>query len=341
MTMKKLLMLGTNSGSVKLLQYAKSQGIYTIVTDYLAPEDSLGKQIADESWMISTNDLDALEAKCRAEGVTAVISGVSDFNVSMAVALNHRLGTPCYCDPETWKYSRNKDLFKAQCRKYGVPTAQEFFVSQEPTEEEIDQIRFPVIVKPTDRSANRGFGYCYAREDFLPALRNARETSESGKVVIEKLLKGKEYTAFYVLADGQASLLDFWSMHAQPGMPENCYSISTTVTDRLRHYLRCNDPQIRALLQGLGYRDGIVWLELMADEDGSLNALEIGHRLSGEMLWLPLSDLRKFNSVGWLVDYAATQREACIPSIQFLAGQRPDGQEFRLPQLLNGLGVLI
>lgn len=32
--MKKLLMLGTSTGSVQIVKYAKTAGIYTIVTDF-------------------------------------------------------------------------------------------------------------------------------------------------------------------------------------------------------------------------------------------------------------------------------------------------------------------
>lgn len=59
--MKKLLMLGTSKASCEMIEYAKSQGIYTIVTDYFEPEKSKAKLIADEYWMISTGDFDALE----------------------------------------------------------------------------------------------------------------------------------------------------------------------------------------------------------------------------------------------------------------------------------------
>ena len=46
--MKKLLMLGTCKGSIEMLKTAKKKNIYTIVTDYLPPEQSFGKRIADE-----------------------------------------------------------------------------------------------------------------------------------------------------------------------------------------------------------------------------------------------------------------------------------------------------
>ena len=47
--MKKLLILGSNTGTKEIITYARNQGIYTIVADYLEPEQSIGKQLADES----------------------------------------------------------------------------------------------------------------------------------------------------------------------------------------------------------------------------------------------------------------------------------------------------
>ncbi len=301
--MKKILMLGTSSGSVEMIEYAKSIGVYTVVTDYLEPEESNAKLIADESWMISTADLDKLAEKCVEEGITGVLSGVSDFNVTQAVKLSERIQTPFYCDSTVWAYSRNKAAFKEKCRKYGVPTAKQYFVSDIPTDEEIDNIDFPVVVKPIDASANRGFSYCYNKQQFIKGYEKAKEISVSGNIVVEKLLKGKEYTAFYALADGEARLVNFWTMLSQSGMPENCYSVNMSVSDVLNQYNKDVDFKVKRLLKELGYRDGIVWIEFMADEDNSLNALEIGHRLSGEMLWLPLSNVRDFNAMKWLVDY--------------------------------------
>ena len=59
--MDKLLMLGTSLASVEIVETAKEMGCYTIVTDNLDPEHSNAKKVADEYWMISTNELDLLE----------------------------------------------------------------------------------------------------------------------------------------------------------------------------------------------------------------------------------------------------------------------------------------
>ena len=48
--MKKLLFLGVSTDTQDALAYAKSKGIYTIVTDYNSPEKSIEKQYADDFW---------------------------------------------------------------------------------------------------------------------------------------------------------------------------------------------------------------------------------------------------------------------------------------------------
>ena len=46
---KKLLLLGgRNLGSVDIIKYAKSQGAYTIVTDYLTEEESFAKKYSEK-----------------------------------------------------------------------------------------------------------------------------------------------------------------------------------------------------------------------------------------------------------------------------------------------------
>ena len=68
---KKLLVLGGAFQHSKVVEEAKRLGIYTIVTDNLAPSDAPAKQIADEYWMLNIYDVDGIVKKCKEERWTA------------------------------------------------------------------------------------------------------------------------------------------------------------------------------------------------------------------------------------------------------------------------------
>lgn len=306
--MKKLLMLGTSKGSIEMVQYAKSQGIHTIVTDPRTPEESRAKQFADEYWMIDTSDIDTLEAKCKEEHVNGVCCGISTFCIASVMELCKRLDLPAYCTPEAWNYTINKYDFKALCRANGVPVATDYFVSNPPTQEELDAIKLPVMVKAVDQSANRGMTYCYSKDDILPAIAYAHTFSTNPRVVIERMLHGIEYTAYYALVDGEASLVSLFSDLAEPGTPGKCYTINSTACDKLDLYLKEVHPYfLNALKQG-GMTQGVCWIELMLDEDGHFYVIEMGYRMTGDMMAIPIRDAIGFDSYKWLVEIAMGQK---------------------------------
>lgn len=302
--MKKLLMLGTGYASRHILKYAKECGWYTIVTDYLPPEKSKAKQVSDEYWMINTNDIDALESKCREEGIEAVMCGISEFNLEMTMELCKRLNLPSYCTPEAWHYSRDKADFKNLCKTIGAPVPEDFHITDDLLESDINVIKFPVMVKPVDMSGNRGISYCYNKEDLIKAYKYARSLSKNDKIIVERMLHGREWWAGYALADGEVSLLSLNGMYAQPGEPANCYTLTTTVSDKVNKFIFEINPKIEEVLKAVGCREGFAWVQLMLDEDGKFYIIEMGYRLTGEEIFIPLTQLINFDTIKWLADIA-------------------------------------
>lgn len=322
--MKKLLMLGTSYGSLEMLRYAKSKGIYTIVTDYQEPAHSVGKLVSDEYWMINTGDLDALEKKCREAGVNGVVCGVSEFNLEMCMELSKRLDLQCYCTPEAWHFSRDKADFKALCKRLGAPLPTDYYLSEALSDEELDQVKLPVVVKPVDMSCNRGISYCHDREELVEACRYARSMSKNSKLVVERMLKGEEWYGFYAMAQGEVSLLSLCAMYSQPGEPKNCYSITTTISNNVERYVSEINPYIEQALKEIGCREGIAWVQVMLDEDGHFYIIEMGYRLDGDMMFIPIRSVRGFDTISWLVDYAlgAENDAALLPPSQSKAFTR-------------------
>lgn len=302
--MKKLLMLGSSKAGKELIEIARNAGWYTIVTDNLSPEISIVKKFADEFWMISTSDFDVLEEKCKQENINAVISGISTFNIHATMELAKRLNLPCYCTPESWSYTIDKRAFKDICKSCNVPVSKDYYISENQSKDELDKIEYPVVVKAIDQSANRGMSYCNNSEEVLNACDFARSVSNSKTVIIEHMLKGREYAARYALAGGESSLVNFGAMLAQPGYPSNVYSFTTTSTNYFEKYKKEFDPYFKNALKKMQCNEGYAWVELMEDTDKSLNALEMGYRMAGDMLELQMAKANQFNAHKWLFEVA-------------------------------------
>lgn len=302
--MKKLLMLGTSYASCEMIKYAKSQGVYTVVTDYLEPTKSVAKLVADEFWMINTADIDLLEHKCREEGINAVICGISEFNLEVSMELCKRLNLPHYCTPEAWHYSRNKADFKALCRKLGAPVPKDYEISDALTDEELDKVQYPVMCKPVDLSGNRGISYCYSKNDLRQAYKYARSLTKSNKIIVEKMLHGEEWWSGYAISNGDIRLISLNAMYAQPGEPKNCYTITTTLSSHVERFVEEVNPKIEEVLRAVGCKEGYAWVQVMLDDDGHFYIIEMGYRLSGEMIFTTFKEFCNCNIIKMLVDYS-------------------------------------
>lgn len=300
--MKKQLMIGICKGSKQLIDDAKSRGVYTIVAGPKTGGRTVSSLGADEYIEMDTSNIEALEQICRQEKIEAIICGISTFNIGICIELSKRLGLPFYATGYNWRYTIDKYAFKQLCRETNVPVAKDYFVSDPPTEEELNLIEFPVVVKAVDQSANRGMSYCTKRQEIVPACDYAKSVSNSTNVVIEKKLEGTEYAVHYAIADGEPVFTNFCCMVSQPGYPGNCYSITSTETDRLPVYLQEVHPHIVDFIKKAGIREGVCWFELMADTDGHLYVLEMGYRMSGDLFSIPMKQVCGFDEYKWLND---------------------------------------
>ena len=138
LTGKKLIILGGTSASYDLVRNAKEMGIYTIVTDPNAT--GVAKEIADETAMVSTADIEGLVALAKERGVDGIFCGPSEFNLRNVIRASAEAGLPCYTTMEVWDRCANKDVFKSYCREYGVDCTPEYDVTRETTREELEKI---------------------------------------------------------------------------------------------------------------------------------------------------------------------------------------------------------
>ena len=300
--MKKLLILGSDFGTISVVREAHKMGLYVIVADLM--ETSPTKELADEAWLLSSTDTETLVQKCREENISALMFGASDFNVWNARKVCKQLNLPIYCESDyACRVARDKGEFKRICKAVGAQVATDYYLTDALSEEELNDVVFPVVVKPVDKSGNRGMSYCSNREELIAGYKSARKISDK-EIIVERQLHGKEYNVHYVLADGNARLLYFSSTHHEPGEADNLYSFKCTTSQHLKQYIEEVNESAIAVINKAECREGIVWFDCIRDDDGHFYLLEMGYRFGGVMTYVPYEQITGFNTVKWMLECA-------------------------------------
>lgn len=302
--MKKLLMLGSSLASSEIVRKARQRGWYTIVTDNLTPENSPVKKEADAYWMISTAEVELLEEKCREEGIDAIFAGVSEFNLDRVRIMTQDLGLPCYIEASAWDFARNKKLFKNICKEKGVPVVQEYPIPADDDEAAWEEIVYPVVVKPVDGTGNSGLSICHSRKELEEGILKARTKSSNPELIIERYITGNETWNYYVIAEKSIRYVYSGRVFRQPGYPTFLYSFGTSAVDDIDVYLEVMNPQCVDLLEDIGCRDGMAWIQCIRDQEGNYYALEMAHRMSADTSGDQLEKCLGFNTVDWMLDTA-------------------------------------
>lgn len=300
---KKLLILGSDFSTIHLVNEAKKMGVYVIVSDLM--KTSPTKMAADEAWNISTTDIPTLIEKIKENNIDGILSGASEFNIENCRAICKQLGLPLYCESDNaWGVARNKRKFKDLCMRNGVRVADDYTLTDELRPEELQKIKFPVVVKPVDKSGNRGMSYCSNTEELIAGYRHAREISDNESIIVERQLKGPEYTGYYVIADGEIVLSYYTSMHHEPGEADNLYSLEYMTSCHLKQYIEEFNDGIIKVFKDAGCKNGIAWVETIYDRDNHFYALEMGHRFAGPGIYAVHEKASGFNTYKWMVEYA-------------------------------------
>lgn len=307
---KKLLIIGADASICNIVEQAKEMGIYTIAVERGQDlEKAPAKRMADEGWNIDYSDIDTLVSKAEEAGVNGVMSGYSEGKVLFASKIAQKLGTPFYVTPEQVELTRDKRMFKTLCTKYGIPVPKEYCASGKITDKEKEDMQYPVIVKPADYGGRIGISVCHERSELDNAVEIAQKNSFSGKIVAEEYLQGTEITAIYTLADGEISLSVINDKYlSKEGNLYACLcDLAITPSRFYQLYVETVDEKIKAMLRGIGMRDGIAGFQFIATEE-RIVAFEMGLRLNGGNDWKLLDRCNGINQLKMLIHHAITGR---------------------------------
>ncbi len=301
---KKILILAGASVHNKVVRTAKEMGLYVIVTDYLEPHLSPAKQLADESWMYSITEVDAIVEKCKQEKVDAVLSFCIDPAQKPYQQICEKLGVPCYATKEQFDIFTDKRKFKDFCIKNNVDVIPDY------SEEDIlnDVAEYPLFIKPSICRGSRGQSICYTKEEALEGLRIAKELSADGKSICEKYMGGKQdiASAFFVV-DGEPYLVKFGDRYlgnSEDGLDKQvmCTKFPSDFTPIFEKEAL---QRVKDMIKSLGIKFGPVFLQGFADGN-SIRYYDPALRMPGGDYDLVLKKATGFDTVKSLIHFALT-----------------------------------
>ena len=186
---KKLAIIGASYLQFPLVKKAQELGLE--VHCFAWEEGAVCKDIADYFYPISIVEKEIILDKCREIGIDGITSIASDLAVITVNYVAEHLGLIGNKD----EYSRiqtNKFLMRQCFEHNGVPSPHYCRVHAGDPLPVVDDWRWPLIVKPTDRSGSRAVLKVESYEQMRIAVDDAVNASFAKEAIIEEFISGSE-----------------------------------------------------------------------------------------------------------------------------------------------------
>lgn len=206
MSKEKLLLIGASIGQVPLLQKAKAKGIHVTVATIPGKYPCI--PMADDVIYKDIYDRDGVAEEARARGITAVTSDQNDLMNPTVAYVAEKLGLPGNKFETVMSYC-NKNQFRENCEKAGVPVPRHIAVESADHDFSNFDCPLPWIVKPADSQSSIGVQRINKPEELRPALEFALGKSPTHSAIVEEFFFGHEIVCEGFINEGKYYLLAF------------------------------------------------------------------------------------------------------------------------------------
>lgn len=283
--MKKLAIIGASYLQLPLVEKAKKMGIETHC--FAWPEGAVCKEVSDYFYPISILEKEVILKKC----IEIDIDGITTIATDMAVQ------TICYVAKKmklisnsfissvasTNKWDMRESLKKGNC---SIPK----FIEARDSEVTIEGFKFPLIVKPVDRSGSRGVTKIMVETELSSAINYAITESFVKKAMVEEFIDGDEVSVETISWKGEHKILAITDKvttgaphfvelaHHQPsGLPKE-------IQDKIKiETIKC--------LNALDVNFGAGHSEFKITPNGDVYIIEVGARMGGDFIGSHLVEL--------------------------------------------------
>lgn len=309
----RIVIIGANDFQNQLILKAQDMGYETHVFAWECGD--VGEKTADFFYPISIIEKERILEECikiQPDGIVSIASDLANITVNYVA---EKLGL-CGNGSKVTYWSTNKYKMRQIFESAKLPSPK-YRIADKTVDLHIHDFRFPVIVKPTDRSGSRGICKVDNINNIFPAINHAMSESFEKKVLIEEYIDGKEFSVEYVSFRGKHHFLNITEKFTTgaPNFIETGHFEPAMISDDSVKKVKII---IERALDTLEIADGASHSEIKIDSQGNIKIIEIGSRMGGDCIG---SDLV----------YLSTGMDYLAMVIDIACGKHPDFKPKRTP----------
>lgn len=276
---KKLAIIGGSYLQLPIVRKAMEMGIETHCFSWR--DGAVCADVADYFYPISIIEKEEILKKCQEICINGITTIASDTAVVTVNYVASRMGLRSNPD-EYSEITTNKYKMRQCFLENDVPSPK-FALVDDKKQYQITGFKFPLIVKPTDRSGSRGVEKVLDPVQLEEAIQRAQSESFEHKAVIEEFVTGREISVESISNEGKHTILQITDKvttgapyfveleHHQPS------SLPTEIQEKVREI-------VLHALDALHIQYGASHSELKITEDGDIKVIEIGARMGGDFI---------------------------------------------------------
>jgi biotin carboxylase len=281
----KLAIIGASYLQLPLVLKAREHAIETHC--FAWEEGAVCKEFADFFYPISVTDKEKILEVCKQVQINGITTIATDLPGPTIAYVASKLGLVGNTF-ETAVNTTNKALMRNILKdaKIKIPGYQ----SISNVKEFLNNLNYPLIVKPVDSSGSRGVNKINSFSDFKSSFEAALQYSIVKKAIVEEFIEGDEVSVEGLSIDNKHSFL----------------TITDKVTTGAPHFVELSHHQpsqlsqsiqaeilktTKASLDALNISNGASHTELKIDKNGNVYVIEVGARMGGDFIGSHLVEL--------------------------------------------------
>ncbi len=277
--MEKLAIIGASYLQLPLVKKAKELGIYSIC--FAWEEGAVCKDWCDKFYPLSIVDKEAILKVCQQENIDGITTIASDTAVVTVNYVATRMGLRS--NPEEYsEVTTNKYKMRRCFIDNGVPSPK-FTLADEDNHYQTSGFKFPLIVKPTDRSGSRGVEKVLSPQQMDEAVIRACKESFEHKAIIEEFVTGCEISVESISYEGKHTVLQITDKvtTGAPFFVELEHHQPSLLPEETKNRVR---EIVLHALDSLHIKFGASHAELKITGNGDIKVIEIGARMGGDFI---------------------------------------------------------